>query len=106
MAKAKINKSQKIREHLTKNPKATPKAVVDALKAEGVEVSSPLVSQVKSKGSGKSKGRKAGRKKAAAVATIQPGLTVTDLRNVKKVVDRLGGIKQARKALDVLQELG
>ena len=106
MAKAKINKSQKIREHLAKNKNAKPMAVVEALKAEGVEVSTALVGQVKYHGPGKSKRRKAGSKKTAAAATTQPGLTVSDLRNVKKVVDRLGGIKQARKALDVLQELG
>jgi len=103
MAKVKVSKSQKIRDHLATMPRARPKEIVAALSKEGVAVSAALVSQVKS--NRRKKNRKAVAKPASATSPRQDALGINDLRGAKKLVDQLGGLKQARKALDVLEEL-
>ena len=69
----KVNKSAAIRDYKKAHPKAKPAAIAEALKAEGLEVSGALVSNVlftmKNKKPGK-RGRPA--KTAAPVATRRP----------------------------------
>ena len=104
-----VNKSQVIREYLSKNPDASPKQVVEALGAEGIEVSEGLASNVKYTsrnrvGGPRRRGRPPGR--TARVAR-SGGATVTaeDLLNAKQLVDNMGGIEVARRAIDTLEQL-
>lgn len=55
-------KSQAVREYLKEHRKAGPKEIVDALKAQGIEVTPTLVSNIKYGKRGTGKGRKKGRK--------------------------------------------
>jgi len=60
-------KSRAVREYLKENKKAGPKEIVDALKAQGIEVTSTLVSNIKygKRGTGK-RGRRSGRGMASS----------------------------------------
>ena len=125
MAKKKsqgVSKSQAIGDYLAEHPDATASTIRPALAERGIDVSLALVGQIKQRmkesgGSGTStkpprkepkrkrperKCRKATRKKA----TSGNALSAADLVEAKKLVDGLGGIGQARKALKYLEELG
>jgi hypothetical protein len=67
---AKVNKSGAIRDYVTKNPDAKPKAVAEALTAKKIEVTPALVSIVKNK-----MGAKKPKAKKAAKATGTTSLT-------------------------------
>jgi hypothetical protein len=117
MAKKKAGKSgsQHIREYLAKNPTATPNQIIEALANKGVKVSSGLVSNVKYTSGPTVKGKKKAApknavqkwapKKKAAPKRGAAALTVEDLLEAKKLADELGGIAEARKALDTLEKL-
>jgi hypothetical protein len=104
-AKAEVNKSQAIRDYLKANRKAMPKAVVEALKAQGIEVSSQMVSTVKFNMSKK----KGGKKRAAAASKSSAGngemISVSALLDAKKLVEKLGSIEKTKAALDALSKL-
>lgn len=102
------SKSQHIRDYLQEKPDATPNQIVDALKAKGITASVGLASNVKYTSGYRSKG---GRKRKR-VLRRKPGrraagtqLTVQQLVEVKKLAGQLGGIEQARNALDALATL-
>lgn len=120
MAKKKTGKSrsQHIREYLQTNPGATPSQIVKGLAAIGVKVSSGLASNVKyhvsAPKASRKKRKKTARKKVArgraarkraARGRRAAGLTAQDLFEAKKLVDDLGGVAAARKALDALEKL-
>lgn len=110
------NKSQAIRDFLTANPKAKPRQVVAALKEQGHDITAAYVSTIKSldkKKNGKvgRRGRPAGSTKAAAAAAAQPVAAGNDnflqsLLTAKKLAEQLGGIAQAKAAIDALAKLG
>lgn len=111
------NKSQAIRDFLAANPKAKPRQVVAALKEQGHEITAAYVSTIKSldkKKNGKvgRRGRPAGSTKAAAAAAAaQPVAAGNDnflqsLLTAKKLAEQLGGIAQAKAAIDALAKLG
>lgn len=111
--KARGNKSQAIRDYLAENPQATASEIVPALKKQGFKVSPGLVSQVKST-SGPKRGRRKGakkkgtRKKGPARAgrpAAAGGLSLSDLQEAKRLADQLGGVQEARAALEALEEL-
>jgi hypothetical protein len=115
-----VSRSQKVRDYLAAHPDATPKTVVTALAEQGVEVSSGLVASIKY-GKPRTRGRVVKRKKrrpvaarrapvAAARTTASRSrgstqLTAQDLFETKRLVDQLGGIEKARRAIAVLEEL-
>lgn len=112
------NKSAAIRDYVNANPDAMPKQIVDAMKAQGIDVSTAFVSTIKSKtvGSGaKKKGRKkAGRPKGAPRAAAAPAtrssngqskVSVDQLLKAKKLAGELGGVAQARAALEALEKI-
>ena len=119
------NKSAAIREYVTANPEAKPPEIVGAMKDQGIEVSPAFVSTIKSKTVGKSAtktGRRAGRPKkagrpkgstkaavAAAPATRsstgQGTVSVDQLLKAKKLAGELGGVSQARAALEALEKI-
>ena len=107
-----VNKSQAIKDYLNANTNAAPKAVVEALAAQGIEVSSQLVSNVKTslgkKGRrGGRRGRRPGRVAAAGGGRASGGgsLSVQNLLDAKRVVEQVGSIDAVRKALDALESL-
>lgn len=113
------NKSAAIRDYVTANPEAKPKEIVDAMKSQGVDVSTAFVSTIKSKtiGSGaKKKGRKPGRPKGAAktakaaapaakTSNGQGKLSLDQLLKAKKLANELGGVSKARAALEALEKI-
>ena len=100
-----VNKSQAIRDYLQQDPGATPKQIVAGLAERGVKVSEGLAGNVKytSGGARRGTGRRRGRPRTRRVAVNT--LSAQDLVEAKKLADQLGGIEQARKALEALEQL-
>lgn len=102
-----VNQSQAIRGYLAEHPEATPKEIVAGLAQQGVKVSEGLAGNVKytsrsGRGPGKARrgrGRPPGRRAGAGALTAQ------DLIEAKRLADQLGGLEQARKALEALEAL-
>jgi Mrp family chromosome partitioning ATPase len=111
---AEINKSEEIRKIANgmkaKGEKPRPITIIAALKAKGVEVSSPQVSMVlKRMGFRPRKRRKSGDLAAVAAAVNKPGkgkskISVEDLVAAKKAVGRLGGLDRALAAIEALRQ--
>lgn len=104
-------KAAAIRDFMKANPKVGPKAVAAALKEQGIDVSAAYVSTIKSLS--KKRGRRRGSKdegaEAAPAATAAPaveGLSISILVQAKKLASQLGGVAQAKAALDALSKLG
>jgi len=113
---AKVNKSQQIRDYKKAHPRQKPKQIAEALGKEGVDVSAQFVSTVlssakkkkkKSRTKGSSQGKEASQRRATGKRAGAGGRQVTfeSLLRAKKIVKEMGGIKEARKALDALEEL-
>jgi len=111
---ADVNKSEEIRKIATgmkaKGEKPRPVTIIAALKAKGVEVSSPQVSMVLKKlGFRPRKRRKSGDLVAVAAAANKSGkskakISVEDLVAAKKAVGRLGGLDRALAAIEALRQ--
>lgn len=120
------NKSAAIREYLDSNPAAKPREIVDALKAQGVEVTPAFVSTIKSKsGGGAAPKKRRGRPARAAAAAATPARTrratsrpaagraaapsdsvsVDSLIRAKRLAEELGGVDKARAALSALEKI-
>ena len=91
MAK-KINKSQLVRDELTKTPDASPKEISERL---GKRVTAAYVSTVKSQAKKRAEGRKS-RKLLATAEQIALAI---------KFVKEVGGIEQAKAALDTIERI-
>ena len=97
-------RSQAIRDYLAQSPGASSKEVVAGLQAKGIEVKETLVNSIKYGKRSKALSRK------RIVSRGRPGratgtLTSDDLLEAKRLADQLGGIKQARQALETLERL-
>ena len=106
------SKAQSIRDALAAEPKAMPKDIADKLIAEGISVTANEVSQAKYqlKVAKKKRRQKAAPKAAAATppAAVAPAgdlVSVAALQKAKKLVQELGGVKEARQALVALAQL-
>ena len=107
MAKAKVNKSQAVRDYLKDHPTAKAKEVVKALSASGVNEG--LVYAVKGAMKEKKK-RKKRIAKAAMAATIKPssnGVTsktdaITMIREVKALAEKAGGYEKLKELVNAL----
>lgn len=111
-AKRGVNKTAEIMAACKANPKAGPTEIAETLKKKGVDVTAAYVSSVKTARKQKRKGK--GRKKSRATkqtrTTGRNGhagdtFSMNDLLEAKKLVDRLGGIEQARNAVQALAKL-
>jgi len=105
-AKSGPNKSLEIRNYKEANPTASPKEIAEALNKSGLSVSAQFVSTVLSNAKKKGgkvgkRGRKPGRKPAAATA----GGNYDHLIKAKKLVEALGGVDNARSAINALAQL-
>jgi hypothetical protein len=108
-----ISKSQAVREYLAQHPTAMPKEIGPAIKAaHGIEVSSQMISMIKStvrKGP-KRRGRKA--KAATMGATGRRGrpsngvrFSIDDLVSAKKLAQQVGGVDRAQQLIQALARL-
>ena len=92
-------KSQAIRDYLAANKKAKASEVVAALAAQGISVSTPMVYSLKAR-------NKMGKRRRKAESNGQTiGLSISGLLAAKKLVDTVGGIEQAREAINALAKL-
>ena len=105
---APVNKTEAIKAALKANAKSTPKEISDMLKAQGLDVSPGYVSTIKTN----LKGKKKKAKKAAAAPVPEAGpvlpkdaVSVGLLVKAKKLVHELGGVKEAKTALNALAQL-
>ncbi|QDS92554.1 hypothetical protein FF011L_13010 [Roseimaritima multifibrata] len=120
------NKSEAIRTFYENNPNAKPRAVVEALAAEGLEVSAQFVSTIRSKqlATGGKTTKRAGRPKKVATKRVtkraskrgRPAksvipaagtaqLSLDELLKAKELIEEMGGIERARASLDALDQL-
>jgi len=123
MAKRKHNKSLAIREHYQQNPSDKPKAIVEALKAQGIAAEPAYVSMILSKlrkegGAGtaapakagrkgkKRRGRPAGSGKKSVVAVVSRAprgqFGFDELRLARQLVSQMGGADAAKQLIDAL----
>ncbi len=100
--KKKINRSQTIRDILAKDPAAMPKAIQAGLAKKGIKVSASLVNAVKY---GKSKPGKRGRKPGPRPKSAAGETSFDALLGAKSLADKLGGVRRAQQALDMLGRL-
>jgi hypothetical protein len=108
-----VNKSAEIRKLANsmkaKGEKPRPVVIIEMLKKQGVEVSSPQVSMVlKKMGFRPRKRRKTGLAKARAISatgskTTSKKIKVEDLVKAQKVAEQMGGIDRALAALQALK---
>lgn len=97
-----VNKAQAIRDYSVKHPEAGPSAIAEALNAShGWSISAQYVSTIKSSdrrrlGVTGKRGRPAGSTKE---------ISVQKLKKAKQLAEELGGVQQARAALDALADL-
>ena len=115
--KAVVNRSAAIRNYQAKNPGASAKEVVSALVMQGIAVTEHFVYNVKSNNKARKKAAKkivvvkkkrVARKKATRKKVNRPSvsaLSVNDLLEAKKLVDKLGSVDGARKAIETLEQL-
>ncbi len=115
--KAGVNKSAAILKYQAQNPGASAKEVVSALAKRGIEITEKSVWNAKSKNKVRKKAAKkavvvkkkrVARKKATRKKVARPGvsaLSADDLFEAKKLVDKLGSLDGARKAIETLEQL-
>ncbi len=109
------NKSKAIRDYYGSHPSAKPKEVVAALKKKGIVVNAQFVSTIRSVS--KKKGGKIGRPGRPVGSTsnnhssrrarpaVSGEVSLDSLLQVKRIVDEMGGIGNARTALAALEQL-
>jgi hypothetical protein len=107
----KTTKAQAIRDALAADPKGMPKDIADKLTAAGLSVTANEVSQAKyllKVAKKKKRQQKADAKaaEAAPVAAVPADLvSVAALQKAKKLIQELGGVKEAKQALAALSQL-
>jgi hypothetical protein len=101
------SKTAAIKAALKANPKKTNKEISELLTAEGWDAKSTYISVVKSNMKGKKKKAKAAPAAEAEAAPALPkdAVSLALLQKAKKLVAQLGGIKQAKTAIDALSQL-
>ena len=108
MAKRKVNKSQEIRDFVTKNPKASLKEVVGALGKRNIVVSIATVANVKSK-SGLTRSRR-GRPKGSSAGKRSNNCSSNDLAlealiDAKRLVAKAGSVQRAIEIIRAVEKL-
>jgi hypothetical protein len=100
----KNNKSQAIRDYLATHRRAAGKEVVDALGAQGIKVTTQLVSNVRTR-SKMRRGRRKGGPRRGPGRPAAAKVSVATLLEAKKLVDKTGSIAAVRQALAALERL-
>ena len=107
-AAPKITKTQAVRNALKANRTLPPKEIAALLRAEGWDVKPAFVSVVKSNMGAATRKKKAATApppEAAGPAVPQDAVSLGLLQKAKKLAAQLGGIKEAKQALDALAQL-
>ncbi len=94
----KLSKTQAVKNYLAANRKAGPTEVSAALKAQGIDVSTNYVSNIKLKMGIKKKRRKQEAAAPEAAAVGQPAaedqISLAALLEAKKLIEKLGGVQR------------
>lgn len=98
-------RTQAVRDYLSENPQASPKAVVEGLQQKGIKVKVTLVNSIKYKKPAEVRKRRSLVVRSAARKGSGATVGFEQLIEVKKLVDALGGADQVRQALDALAQL-
>lgn len=99
-------KTAAIKAALKAHPDKLPKEIAELLQAEGWDVKAQSISVVKSAMKAKKKkGKRAAPAPAAAADVPSDAVSIGLLRRAKKLVQELGGIKEAKTALNALAQL-
>jgi hypothetical protein len=106
---ARGSKTAAVKAALKVNPNKLPKEIAEILQAEGWDIKAQLVSVVKSAMKAKKKAKKAAEPAAEEVSAApqlpKDAVSVALLVKAKKLVQELGGVKEARTALNALAQL-
>lgn len=101
------SKTAAIKAALRAHPTKGPTELAELLKAEGWDMKAQSISVVKSAMKAKKKARKAAAAPALDTAPVVPkdAVSVGLLVKAKKLVQELGGVKEAKTALNALAQL-
>ena len=99
-----VNKSQAVRELLTKNPEMGAREVITALAAQGIKINPPLYYFVKGKMKGRKGRRRQGRKKEVVAAPSVNGDALSTILKVKKLAAEVGGLKKLKALVEALSD--
>ncbi len=102
-----VNKSQEIRDYAAANNTTSPKIIVAALQEKGIPVTSQFVSTILStaKQGKKKKKKKKSLKTATAPASSSSGVSMKGLLAAKKFLESFSNAKEAREALNAIDQL-
>jgi len=109
-----LSKTQAVKNYLAANPEAGPTEISAALKAQGIDVSTNYVSNIKLKMGFKKKRRKKKAAKAEAAtpeaaaagpAAAEDQISLAALLEAKKLIEKLGGVDAAKRAILALAQL-
>jgi ribosomal protein S8 len=100
-------KTAAIKQALIANPTKSPKEIAELLKEQGFVTTANYVGGVKSGMRAKKKARKAAAAPAPDTAPVVPkdAVSVGLLVKAKKLAQELGGVKEAKTALNALAQL-
>jgi hypothetical protein len=98
------NRSQAIRDELAKNPKATSKEIIAALKGKGIKVKSSLIYFVKAQQHKAKRTAKRARVTAEVLRTTPTSNAVELVLRVKDLAREVGGIANLKKLVHLLAE--
>lgn len=104
-----LSKTQAVKNYLAANPEAGPTEISAALKAQGIDVSTNYVSNIKLKMGIKKKRRKqkaaASEAVASSPAVAEDQISLSALLEAKKLIEKLGGVDAAKRAILALAQL-
>lgn len=101
MAKGKVNKTQLIKDAMTKNPDASPSEIAKGLSK--YKINAQYVSVVKSNMKKKTGGKKVVRRKIKKKS--EQSFTISELVKASKLAEELGGTARAKALLEALEKL-
>ena len=106
-ASAAVSKTQAVKSYLAENRKALPKEISAALKVQGIDVSPGYVSGIKSQLQAKKKAKAAPAPATPAAGPVVPkdAVSLGLLQKAKKLAAQLGGVKEAKAAIDALAQI-
>ena len=100
-------KTAAVKAALKANPKKGPKEIADLLQAQGMDVTPGYVSTIKTNLKGKKQAKAAAVAASDAAAPVVPkdAVSIGLLQKAKKLAAQLGGIKEAKAAMDALAQI-
>ncbi len=100
-------KTAVIKQALIANPTKSPKEIAEMVTEQGFETTANYVSGVKAKFGGKQKKVKAAAAPEASATPAVPkdAISIGLLQKAKKLAAQLGGIKEAKAAIDALAQI-